>query len=208
MKTKFEDGQEIEEIMIMGGSSSKMIHHTKIVTNVYKVYLDEDIGEPSKYRDLITLLSDANEGDEIHLLINSCGGRGDSALALIELIQNSEADVSAILLGDCHSAASLIAMSCKTVGVTNAASMLVHTGSYGSVGNNHNIRRQVEFTNKQINSMLERIYKGFLSDKELEEVKSGIEFWFDAKDIQKRLKQRNKYLLEKAKIQKEETSDE
>ena len=59
----------------------------------HQVYLDEDIGEPKKYRDLINLLYTCSEDTEFNLFINTCGGNLSSAMAIIEAINNTNGTV-------------------------------------------------------------------------------------------------------------------
>jgi hypothetical protein len=56
------------------------------------------------------------------------------------------------------------------------------------------VQGQTEFATRQINKLLDQAYKGFLTDKELEELKQGKEFWFDAEEAGKRMTRRYKYL--------------
>lgn len=101
-------------------------NHVEIVTksfnvNYHSVFLDEDIAEPSEYRELISLLLSATELDTIDLIINNGGGRLDAARAVIEAIKNSSAVVKATIVGECHSAASMIALSCPEIVVLDSA---------------------------------------------------------------------------------------
>lgn len=154
----------------------------------HQVFFDEDIGDPSKYRDLINALYMANEQDEFNFFINSNGGNLDSCMAIVEGIKSSPAFVRAILIGTAHSAASIIALSCNEVTVTQSASMMIHTASYGTGGSTHNVKSHTDFSTVFINKILDSIYTGFLTTEELTEVKKGVEMWLSADDIVARLK--------------------
>lgn len=157
---------------------------------------DEDIGEPSKYRDLINALYMSGENDDFNFLINSCGGRLSSALAIIEAIRASQATVRGIITGECHSAASMIALNCDEVFVTDSAHMMIHTASYGTGGSTGNVKMHTDFSTDFINKFLDKTYSGFLSKDELEDVKKGVDLWFDAAQIRKRLIARAEYHAE------------
>ncbi len=183
--------------------SSGMIKTQKQDLLVHQVFLDEDIGEPSKYRELISSLYGASEIDTFNIFINSGGGSAASALAITEAIIASQATVRAILNGDCHSAASIIALSCHEIVVTDSATMLIHTASFGAGGNTHNIKGYVDFTSKQVNKTLDKFYKDFLSEHEMIEAKKGVDLWIDSDSIIERLDARKeKFDAENAKPEK------
>lgn len=160
----------------------------------YKVFLDEEIGEPSKYRDLINLLYMGTEVDQFNLFINSMGGNLASALAIVEAIKGCDGIVRAIINGECHSAASIIALNCHEIVVTEAAHSLIHTASYGTGGNAHMVKKHVDFSSAHIRKILKNTYEGFLTEDEFRDMEHGIEFWFDSTQIKSRLNARFKFL--------------
>lgn len=169
------------------------------ISTLHEVYIDDYIDEPSKYRQLISLLHNASPDDEIFIYLNSGGGNLDTAAAIINGIAVTQAEVTAFILGACHSAASIIAMYCHQVHVFDSAYMMVHTASFASAGNTPTIKAHTDFTIKQVQKILEDAYVGFLDARELEQVKNGIELWLDADQIKKRLANRGKALTKKAK---------
>lgn len=172
----------------------------------YDVFLDDDIEEPSRYRELLAVLFNASEDDTINLVLNSNGGSLDSALAIVEGLKTTHAKVTAVLIGACHSAASIISMYCHQVVVLDSAYSMVHTASFGSAGNTNNVKAHTEFTVRQVEKLLNDTYEGFLTKDELAKVKTGVELWFDAEDIRKRMESRIKFL--QAKIRKTKKKQE
>lgn len=163
----------------------------------HQVSLDKPIGEPSQYRDLINLLYMADENAEFNIFINSPGGGLSAAMAIIEGIKASNAKVRAILTGEVHSAASIIALNCQEIVVTDSAHMLVHNASYGVGGTAGNIKSHVDFSHKMIDKLLISTYSGFLTPTELLDVKKGVEYWFDSDEIGERLVSRKKFMDKK-----------
>lgn len=198
-KTRTNDNEQIIEL-IQQDSFPSMIKTHKQQVSAHTVFFDEDIGVPSKYRELIHLLYLAEEFDQFVFVINSSGGDLDGALSIIEGIKATNANVRAIVTGKCHSAASIIALNCDQVMVTDAAHMLVHTASYGAYGSTGQIKSNVDFSTKQIKHILENTYNGFLTPVEITDVHKGVEFWFDAKEIEKRLQSKHKHLESLVKI--------
>lgn len=178
----------------------------------HSVFLDEDIGPPTKYRDLIYALYSAGQNDQFNIMINSPGGYLSSALGIIEAIKNSDAIVRAVINGECHSAASMIALNCDEIIITDAAHVMVHTASYGAGGSTGNVKSHTDFYTGMINEILDTTYSGFLTDDEMKDMKKGVEFWFDAGQIRKRINARSKFLEEKhaakAKVKKTKSKSE
>ena len=165
----------------------------------FDVFLDEEITMPADYRELISILFSAEESDTVNLFFNSPGGNLDAALAIIEAINHTKATVSAILLGSCHSAASMIMLYCHNVFVTNSSYMMIHTASYGSSGNTSNVKAHTDFTFKQVDKLLDDTYEGFLTKEELLNVKKGVELWLNADEIESRIQKRVKVMKKRNK---------
>lgn len=191
--------EELFEFIEPQDKNGGMIRSTEQKLMSHQVSIDEDIGVPAKYRDLINLLYMCNEGDQVNIFINSAGGMLSSAMAIIEGIKGSASTVRAIITGECHSAASIIALHCHEIMVTDSAHMMIHTAQYSSGGNTHNVKVHTEFSTKHINAMIDSTYEGFLSPDEIFEIKKGVEMWFDAGDIKKRLASRLRILNKKSK---------
>lgn len=193
-----ENEQIIELISQQDNLQSSMIKTHKQQVSSHTIFFDEEIGEPSKYRELIHLLYLAEEFDQFVFVINSPGGDLDGAISIIEGIKATNANVRAIITGKCHSAASIIALNCEQVLVADAAHMLVHTASYGAYGSTGQVKSNVDFSTKQIKHILENTYAGFLTPAEITDVHKGVEFWFDNKEITKRLGTKVKFIEEAA----------
>jgi ATP-dependent protease ClpP protease subunit len=52
----------------------KLIYKRQTTTNKYYFHLDEEISSPEKYRSMCIILREAQDNDEIHLVINTPGG--------------------------------------------------------------------------------------------------------------------------------------
>lgn len=153
----------------------------------YSIYLDEDIGPPSKYRDLNHILKTAQEWDVIDIHINSNGGRLDSAVQIINGIENTKATVNGYLECEVDSAASLIAMKCHNLAVLPFASMLIHTATWGAINFTGRIVDSVKHNEKYIKDLMYETYIGFLTEDEINSLHRGEEMWLRADDIIKRL---------------------
>jgi len=186
--------ESLEELLMMPQEQKGLIRTITQQMHTHLVFLDEDITSPGNYRDVIHCLATCSENDNVNILVNSSGGRTDSAWAIIEAMKGCRGDVSVTVLGAAYSAASMIACMADECYFAESSEMMLHTAHYGSINTVPNVKTQVDFTTRQMNKLLDTCYKGFLSDKELEELKNGKEFWFDAEESGKRMVKRYKYL--------------
>lgn len=166
------------------------------VSHRFDIYLDEEIGPVSYYRNVVRTLEDASEDDIVVLHINSPGGRLDATKTIIEALKSTEAHTVALIVGHASSAASIICMYCQDVIVTDSAEALIHcprggTG-YGKV-------QDVLSSSQQFMRSTERLFKeayaGLLSPEELSEVIAGKELFLDCDELRERFAQRDEYLL-------------
>lgn len=174
-----------------------MIRTQKQEVKLHTVFFDEEIGQPKKYRDLIHQLFQADANDQFIFMMNTPGGYLITALAIIEALKATEATVRAVIIGECHSAGSIIALNCHNIVVTDSAHSLVHTGQYGTEGQAGNVRAHVDFSTKHIKGIIEDTYSGFMTPDEISDLHKGLEFWFDSKQLNKRLNDRMKFLESK-----------
>jgi len=163
------------------------VMHSTITTNVFDIILDDNIREPAYYRDAFQVFRQAQRGDRINLILNNSGGRLDSAVCFVNLMKETDAEVVAILEGETHSAASIIALNAHGIEVKPYASMMIHHASFGSGGTVQNVMDHVNFTSKQTERLIRETYQFFLTEAELDEVIRNREIWLTDEEIGERL---------------------
>ena len=156
----------------------------------YTVPIDEGIMEPSYYRGIVNMLSNANEQDIVIFKINSPGGRMDGLLSLLDAIDTTEAMTIADITGECASAASILALNCDQCVAGNRAEMLCHEIRYGVGGKNSDNLSHVQHIKKISDKLIWETYEGFLTDDEIESVLNGKELFLDSDEIVERLNKR------------------
>lgn len=190
-----------DDIFLLGQppQQNSLIRTMPLQINQHLIFIDDDIGDPALYRDVIHCLATCNENDSVNFLINSNGGRTDSIWQIIEAMKGCKGDVAATVIGSAYSAASMLACMAPECYVADSAEFMLHTAHYGSIGTVPNVKGQTEFATKQINRLLDICYSGFLTFKEMEELKNGREFWFDAEESRERMLKRKIFLLKESK---------
>ena len=136
-----------DEIVLMGQQQQQqngLIRTIPIQINSHLIFIDDDIGDPSTYRDVIHCLATCNENDSVNFLINSNGGRTDSIWQIIEAMKGCRGDVAATVIGSAYSAASMLACMAPECYIADSAEFMLHTAHYGSIGTVPNVKGQTE----------------------------------------------------------------
>lgn len=199
------DDEDEEEVTVRSSSQYLPYYESTKVNRCIKVPLDENIKEAKYYRTVLQGIESLGEGDVVLLNINSYGGQLDGAIAIINAIENTDADVHASIEGVAASAASLIALAAPSISVSPYATMMVHSATFGAFGKQSDVISHASFVDKQVRNLMGSVYKDFLTDKELEEVIMGRELWFDAEEIVRRLELRGELQEKRAKAQAKST---
>jgi len=191
--------EEIIFLPDMARQQNGLIRTITTQINTHLVFIDDDIVQPSVYRDVIQCLATCGENDNVNLLVNSSGGRTDSIWEIIEAMRGCRGEVCVTVIGAAYSAASMLACMAPECIIADSAEFMLHTAHYGSVGTVPNVKSQTDFATRQLNKLLDICYTGFLTPKEMEELKNGREFWFDAQEARERIAKRQLFLIKEAK---------
>ena len=158
-----------------------------VPAQVYHIRLDTDIIDPVNYRRHFDVFRAANEKDTIYLHINSYGGFLDTTIQYIYAMLDTKATVVSVIY-TAVSAATLIAMAADIIIVKPLATFMIHNFSGAQEGKGQELRAKTAFDDVQFKAMCSLLYKGILTDKEIEEVQVDKDFWFLGSEVTKRLK--------------------
>lgn len=201
-RNKFSEEDNEEQMMFQLGNNTPKMFRKTFTVNSFDYYIDDDVGPVDGYRDLIHTLHSASATDSIRVWVDTNGGHLDTALAIMDAFENTEADVTVIVTGRAYSAGSLIALAGMKFGqlvLGNRARFMIHSGSFGSGGNESEVEEHVKATLELIRNIKKEFYTGFLTDEEMKLLDIGKNYYFDAKEAGKRIKQRLAYLEDKQK---------
>lgn len=160
------------------------------------VHLTSPIDRPSEYSELYHRIKHAPADYTVHLIINTPGGDLDSALMIIDAINSSEARTIGHLSGTVASAGTVIALACNELIFGGYIQFMVHNYSTEVVGKGHEIKAYQQFVEKNLRNAFQTLYKGFLSDEEVESVIEGSDFYFNAQETEERWLRRKAILTE------------
>ena len=160
---------------------------TEVRGQQHTYYLTGPITEPENYVSLCNTLRTSGPQDEVIIRINSRGGAVSSERMIINAIQESQANVVGFIEYDCMSAATGVFLACKQHDWADHIQFMAHCAFWGSIGKNPDVKSQTEFGIKQLEEEITSTYKGLLNDEEILLCNDGKEFWFGAKELERRM---------------------
>ena len=150
------------------------------------VYIMTEIVNPIEYSELCHLLRNANSKEVIRIHINTPGGRLDSATMIIDAIAESDAYIIGVLSGSVASAGTMIALACDELECSSYLEFMIHYFSGGTGGKGNEIKAHSNFIDKHMPMVFKKMYAGFLSDKEIEDMIEGKDVWLNGDEVLER----------------------
>lgn len=199
-----QDDEEDDDFPQMLGKQLGYFEQNAVARKI-TLYLDEQIREPAYYRAALNKIHNLSQNDEVEIIVNTPGGRLDSAISIINAIKMTDANVVGVLDNQAISAGSLILLSCPNILVAPNSTMMLHSYSTGVIGKSQEIIASIAFNDTQIKKMMADIYFGFLDEKELGQLFNGSDLWMNSDEVIERLQARNKILQ---KMQKKAEQEE
>ncbi len=184
---------ENNDLIILPQPESDKIPQYKqtIPVNIYHFYIIDEIGEPQSFLDLINTLKTAEEHDTIIIYLNTPGGSLQTTIQILSAIRQCNGTVVTCLEGEVCSAGTLIFLAGDKHIVNAHCTFMVHNYSswYGGKGNEVALR--VKYLQQYFRTLAFDLYKGFLTDDEIESVIEGKDYWMDSVAVVERLNIRN-----------------
>jgi ATP-dependent protease ClpP protease subunit len=174
---------------------------TKVIKKQrYDIYINNYISAPHEYVDLLYILMFASEADDIHIHINSGGGYCSTTTQIINAMASCKAHIICHAEGHVASCATWIFLAGDSFIIENDIEFMCHYYSGGMVGKGNEIEADAKFSKKYWHKKFETIYKGFMTDEEIKQLIDGKDFYFNEKQVAKRLKIKHEELGEAIEI--------
>lgn len=156
----------------------------------HNVYLSRHIGAPSEYDDLCQMLRDAAPHDLFRMYLNTVGGDLSTGLALLQAMDESQAQIVTILNPQAYSMGALIFLAGDQLVAPPNSMLMLHDYSGGSspTSKGNEQAGMVLAANSWFSEIMERICLPFLTKKELQSILSGQDLWLHGEPLQKRLR--------------------
>ncbi len=152
----------------------------------HDVFMLSEIIAPIEYAKLTYFLRMLPKNDKVNLHINNPGGWVDGGFQIIGALNDCKAEVTAVLSGTVASVATIITMTCDKIKIADHTQFMIHSWSGGISGKAEEIRVHAAFSDKELTASFGKIYKGFLTKKEMKAVMLGTDMWMNKKEVLKR----------------------
>lgn len=171
---------------------------TRTFTNTeYKIRLARPITEIDDFEEEIMALESAQQGDIVFVQLSSPGGSLETCDFLCRRMNECEAPIVVEIGLTCASAASAMCLQASDWIIHDSSTMMVHACSYSpGFGKEIDVFSSATYTNRVNREWVERTYRGFLTEKELQEVLDGKDLYFYADDLRDRLPKYKQYRQE------------
>lgn len=167
----------------------------RTVIDFYLPLVIED--DATAYIDFFRAIHDARSSDEVNLHINCYGGECATAFQIIDNLRASPATVNISIEGNCCSAATMIALAGDSWDVYPHCRFMVHSYSKLEYGKRNEVIASADFDRKWLDDNFRMIYKGFMTEEEIEQCLEGKDFYFTADEVIERLNNYKKDDVEK-----------
>ena len=149
-------------------------------------YITTEVVNPIEYNELCHLLRNATSKETIRLHINTPGGRLDSTTMIIDAISASDAYIIGVLSGTVASAGTMIALACDELECSSYLEFMIHYFSGGTGGKGNEIKAHSNFIDKHMPMVFKKMYAGFLTNKEIEDMIEGKDIWLNGDEVLER----------------------
>jgi ATP-dependent protease ClpP protease subunit len=146
--------------------------------------VSSDINE---YVDMITIMDIAEEGDEVHLFLNTPGGDLDTTISIIHAMLRTKATVVTHADGQVASAGTILFFAGQSYVVSPYCHFMCHDGSSFTGGKlNENLKSAVASSNL-IRKLYFDVYYPFFVEEEIEDILNGGDLYLDSEELLERL---------------------
>ena len=158
------------------------------ISAFHEFYLSGEILDPEEYIDWFHVIRHAKEGDVVKIYINSGGGNVDTAIQFLRVLSETDATVITSIEGVCASAATMIFLQGHQMEISDHSLVMFHNYAGGSFGKGGEMYDQIAFERKWSKALLENVYKGILTEKEIASMLDNKDIWMDGQELLERVK--------------------
>lgn len=181
---EFDLGDVPENSGVAQFSSVLYMHHNFYITGA--------IASARNYIDMCNSLSTMSEANSVNMYINSEGGDICAALQIIRSMQECQAPITAIAVGQCSSAATMIFLSADSWEVNPHTIFLFHNYRGLKGGKGGEMFDAIMFERLWSTALMKDFYKDFLTEEEINSIIEDKDILMGAEEVLERLQKRAK----------------
>jgi len=163
------------------------VYVNNVTTRDCHAHISGEIVESDSYVELFKLLNRVEDEDQVTVHINTYGGAIHTTLEMMYAIQACKAKVITEISGTARSCGSMLFLSGHAYKIHSYSTMMCHYYSSFSFGKGNELKIEADFDHDYFTELFHRVYYGFLTKKEINELINGKDFYFKAPEIQTRL---------------------
>lgn len=157
------------------------------IAYTHDIFIDKELVQPLDWRLELDTIRNASPNDIVNIRINCPGGSDRVMGAFVKSIAECQGRVVGHIEHTCASAATVIFLACHEFVVSDDAEFMVHTSSLGYGGKQNNFNEYAIFVNKSNERLMQKYYKGFLTQEEIDLTLKGADLWMDSEEVIQRL---------------------
>ena len=183
---------------LFGLDDAKKPRQPKILGHLYSLYLVGEMTTPEDYVEWYEIIRNASENDVIKIHINSPGGNLFTAVQLMRVMAESQANILTSVEGACMSAATMVFLSGDGFEISEHSMFMFHNYSGGTIGKGGEMYDNIMYERKWSDRFMRSVYAGFLTDDEIKSILENKDIWMEPQDVFKRLNKRGEDMIKDA----------
>ena len=172
---------------LFGIDEDKKPRQPKILGQLHTLYLCGELTAPNEYIDWFELIRNASENDVIKIHINSHGGNLFTAVQLMRVMSESQANIIASVEGACMSAATMIFLAADGFEISENSMFMFHNYSGGTIGKGGEMYDNIVHEREWSQKLWKDVYSGFLTEGEINSILQNKDIWMSGEEVSKRL---------------------
>lgn len=181
-----------------GFGDNRNIFVYPIPTHDYVIYID-DLSWLEDHQERLQLIRMATPDDSIRIVINSPGGVVSIAMAYVNAMAESAANIVTHAEGNVCSAGTVLWLAGEERTVSPLTMFMFHNYQGGTWGDGANMHSQIIFEKAYFERLVERFYGNVLTEEEINRIKGGGQVWMDEIEV---LSRTNAVLLDSKNIKR------
>lgn len=165
-----------------GYGDNRNIFVYPIPTNDYVIYID-DLSWLEDHQERLQLIRMATPDDSIRIVINSPGGVVSIAMAYVNAMAESAANIVTHAEGNVCSAGTVLWLASEERTVSPLTMFMFHNYQGGTWGDGANMHSQIIFEKAYFERLAERFYGNVLTEEEISRIKGGGQVWMDEIEV-------------------------
>ena len=180
---------------LFGLDDPKKPRQPKIIGQLYTFYLVGEITIPDDYVEWYEVIRNATENDIIKIHINSPGGNLYTAIQMMRVMSESQANILTSVEGACMSAATMVFLSGDLFEISDHSMFMFHNYSGGTIGKGGEMYDNIMYERKWSDKFMRSVYAGFLTDDEITSILENKDIWMEPEEVFKRLNARAEEIM-------------